>query len=84
MKVSFVIPAYNPGTYLIDAINSAVQQSYKDIEIIVVDDSSTEDLSYIKKRYPKVVFLRTNKNLGPAGARNLGIEHASRRADQLS
>jgi glycosyltransferase involved in cell wall biosynthesis len=67
------MPTHNPGAFIIEALQSCVAQSYKDVVITVVDDCSTTDLSYIKKKFPKVNFIKTPKNLGPGGARNFGI-----------
>lgn len=76
--VDIIMPAHNPGSYIVEAINSCLNQSYKDVLITVVDDASTQDLSFIKKKYPKVNLIRSDVNLGPAGARNLGIKKTSR------
>lgn len=74
-KVSIIIPCYNHGHYLDEAVNSVLRQSFQDFEIIVVNDGSTDDFtnkllsSYVK---PKTTILnQENKGLG--GARNSGI-----------
>jgi glycosyltransferase involved in cell wall biosynthesis len=77
MKVDIIIPAYNPGSYIIDAIESCLGQSYKKYEIFIVDDCSTQSLDYLKKKFPKINLLKTPKNSGPAAARNLGIKNSS-------
>ena len=79
LKISVIIPCYNDGVYLNEAIESLNAQTYKDFEIIVIDDSSTDKitkviLSELKQDNLQVLFLE--KNSGPAVARNTGIEIA--------
>lgn len=76
--VSIIIPAYNVERYIKDAVDSAIGQTYKNIEIIVVDDGSTDGTkkeleSYIKNN--KIIYLY-QKNKGLSGARNAGINQA--------
>lgn len=75
-RVSVIIPAYNPGPYLELAIQSVMAQTFTDWELIVVDDGSPEDLSYIPEKYPFVVLLR-QQNQGQSAARNTGIANAT-------
>ncbi|MDO8574417.1 MAG: glycosyltransferase [bacterium] len=76
--VSIIIPAYNVEGFIKNAVESALGQTYSNIEIIVVDDGSTdktEDIlsPYIKEK--KIKYIRQS-NLGLAGARNTGIKEA--------
>ena len=73
MLVSIVIPAYNSKKYLKQCLNSCINQTYKNIEIILVDDASSEELYPIAKEYD-VKYIRNNKNSGPAFSRNIGIK----------
>lgn len=73
MKVDIIMPTYNPKSYIVEAIDSCLNQSYKDYKLTVVDDCSTSDISGLKKRYPQVNFIKTPENVGPGGARNYGI-----------
>lgn len=75
MKFSIIIPSYNQKEYLPDAIESALAQTYKDIEIIVIDDGSTDGSLEIAKKYPVTVVQQSNRGL--ASARNTGIMNAS-------
>lgn len=77
MKVDIIMPTHNPGSYIIEAIDSCLNQSYKDIRLTVINDGSDKDLENIIKRYPGVNFIATPKNMGPAGARNFGINNTS-------
>ncbi|MCH6234050.1 glycosyltransferase [Cognataquiflexum rubidum] len=70
--VSVIIPCYNHGKYLSDAINSVMKQSYQNIEIIVVDDGSIDDTKEITSLYPKVKYIY-QENQGLSAARNKGI-----------
>lgn len=77
--ISIIIPFYNVASYLERAILSALGQDYKDIEVILVDDGSTDDSGNIAKRFNSQnenVILLTSKNLGPGNARNLGLIEA--------
>lgn len=78
--ISVVIPAYNAEKYIETAINSARSQSFDDIEIIVVNDGSTDSTKSIVERLTKIdsrVILYTQKNSGkPAIARNQGTKKA--------
>lgn len=78
--VSIVIPCYNSGKYILEAINSAAEQRYPDKEILVMDDGSTDKLTLAVletvKKDPRVSFF-SQKNAGPAAARNAAIKKAS-------
>ncbi|MEQ8396051.1 glycosyltransferase [Thalassobaculum sp.] len=77
--VSVVIPSFNRARVLEQAIDSALKQTYPHIEIVVVDDGSTDDTLERLERLqePRLKVLSTPRNLGPARARNLGIEHCA-------
>lgn len=72
--VSVVIPCYNYGHFLAECIESVLAQTYKDVEIIVVDDGSTDNTREVAARYPVRYFHQQNGGL-PA-ARNAGIGQA--------
>ena len=77
--ISIVIPAFNSEKYIKDAIDSALSQTYKKIEVIVIDQSlnkNTESIlsNYIKNK--KIIYIKDN-NRGPAAARNKGMIKAS-------
>lgn len=74
-KCSIVIPAYNYAQYLDDCIQSCLAQTYKNIEIIVVDDCSTDNTFDVVKKYP-VTYIRHQENFGLPTARNTGIANA--------
>jgi glycosyltransferase involved in cell wall biosynthesis len=71
--VSVVIPCYNSARYLGEAIESVLQQTYPRIEIILVDDGSTDETAQIARPYP--VHYIYQKNRGISAARNTGIAH---------
>jgi glycosyltransferase involved in cell wall biosynthesis len=75
-KVSIVIPVYNGSNYLKEAIDSALAQTYKNIEIIVINDGSNDDgaTEEIAKSYGDKIRYYSKKNGGVATALNLGIE----------
>ena len=76
--VSVVIPCYNLGAYLDQAVQSVLDQSFEDFEIIIIDDGSTDPVTrhlFTSYKRPKTRILRT-LNQGLAKARNLGIEEA--------
>lgn len=77
MKVSIVIPCYNHAEFLADAIDTALIQTYKDIEIIVVNDGSTDTSEQVAKRYGNKIKYHYQKNKGLSAARNTGIKLSS-------
>lgn len=80
--VSVIIPAYNAEKTITDCLESVRQQTYKNIEIIVINDGSTDNTLSIVEQY-KVLYndfnlkIYTITNSGPASARNCGIDHAN-------
>lgn len=74
-KVSIIIPCYNQAHFLPDAIKSALAQTYHGIEIIVVNDGSTDNTSEVAGQFPVKLIEQENKGL--AAARNAGIKAAS-------
>lgn len=76
--VSIIIPVYNGEKWLSNAINSAIEQSYKNIEIIIIDDGSSDKSLSICKSFcfDKRVKVFTKKNGGQSSARNLGLLHS--------
>ena len=78
VKVSVIIPNYNCYHFIKDAINSVKAQTYKDWEIIIMDDGSTDVLfEEQKKLEEKNIRVFSQKNQGPAVARNAAIELSS-------
>jgi glycosyltransferase involved in cell wall biosynthesis len=78
-RISVVIPSYNAAQYLPAAIESVLGQDYKNLEIVVVDDGSSDQTPSIVARYGKFVeYIRLENNGGgPARPRNIGIRAAS-------
>lgn len=74
--VSVIIPCFNHANYLREAIESVLAQTYSQIEIIVVDDGSTDNPAKIANTFFDVRFLQQT-NRGPAAARNAGFEASS-------
>lgn len=75
-KVSVVIPTYNRAHFLADAINSVLNQTFKSIEIIVVDDGSTDRTKEALKRYALSIQYIFQDHKGRSAARNTGINAA--------
>jgi glycosyltransferase involved in cell wall biosynthesis len=79
VKVSVVIPTYNRASLVRQSIQSALNQTYKDLEVLVVDDGSTDETYEAVKMYfehPEVRYLRHEQNKGHQAARNTGIKNA--------
>jgi len=74
-RVDIIIPCYNTGAYLRQAIDSCLAQTYPAIDILVVDDGSTDDTKEIVDSYEGVVGYFHQENKGLPSARNAGIEH---------
>lgn len=76
-KVSVIIPTYNREHLISRSIDSVLNQTYKDFEVIIVDDASTDNTEeLIKKEYPTLIYLRLKENMGAAVARNTGLNVA--------
>lgn len=73
--VSVIIPCYNHGKYLPDAIQSVYSQNHPQIEIIVVDDGSIDNTRSVCLEHPKVTYIY-QQNSGLSAARNTGIKHS--------
>lgn len=74
---SIIIPAYNHGKHLERSVGCALRQTYPDIEIIVVDDGSTDDTPIVIRQYEgRVRYIRT-ENRGPGPAKNIGITEST-------
>lgn len=80
-KVSVVIPSYNSSSYINNAIESALSQTYDNLEVIVADDASTDDTCAVvhKIKDPRVKLIRRTENGGAAAARNSAIDAATGR-----
>lgn len=72
-RVSVVIPTYNRADLVVEAIESVLAQTFKDFEIIVADDGSTDETAARIQPYLNRVIYKVQKNRGVASARNLGI-----------
>jgi glycosyltransferase involved in cell wall biosynthesis len=80
MKISAVIPLYNKEAYVVRAVNSVLAQTHSDLELIVVDDGSTDNGPHLvsQVRDPRLILVR-QENRGRSAARNAGIQRASAR-----
>lgn len=79
MLVSVIIPTYNRADYLRDAVESALAQTFRNFEILIVDDGSTDCTSEVAASYRGKARYLTQQNSGPAAARNNGIRNAAGR-----
>lgn len=75
--VSVIIPVWNGAPYLADALHSVLQQEGPDLQVIVVDDGSTDGTAAVVQQFqPRVTYLY-QANQGPAAARNQGLQLAT-------
>lgn len=78
--ISVIVPVYNTGLYLKNCVESIINQDYKNLEILLVDDGSTDNLSSnlcdeIANEYENITVIH-QENSGSAGARNRGVQEA--------
>lgn len=76
-KVSVIIPFYSRVDWLVEALDSVLCQTYRNYEIILVNDGSKEDMSDFLNKYGDKIKYIVQENQGPAAARNNGIRHAT-------
>jgi len=73
-QVSIILPTYNCGRHIAEALDGVLQQTFSDWEIIVVDDGSTDDTAEAIKTYRDRIIYRYQENSGASRSRNLAIE----------
>jgi len=79
-KVSVIVPVYNAENYISDCIETLIQQTYSNIEIVIINDGSTDESYRICKQYEKIddrIKLINIENSGVSIARNIGIENST-------
>lgn len=80
-RVSVITPVYNAEKYLGKTLDSVLNQTYKDIEIVLVDDcskdGSAELIAEYKKKYPQILYFLQPENMGAGAARNKCLELAT-------
>src|SRR6267378_7149928 len=75
--VSVIIPTYNRASLIGAAIQSVLDQTFKSVEIVVVDDGSTDETQRALEPYAGKIVSLVTENKGPAHARNVGMKTAS-------
>ena len=80
-KISIIIPVYNAEKYLRNCLESIINQTFKDIEVICIDDGSTDNSKHIIKSFSgkdeRIIYCSMNKNSGSGPARNKGLNYAT-------
>lgn len=76
---SIIVPLYNKESFVRDALNSILKQTYTDYEVIIVNDASTDDSAIVAETFlsEKIRIIQHDKNRGLAAARNTGIKNAT-------
>ncbi len=78
--LSIIVPLFNNEKYIERCVLSIINQSYKNIEIIIIDDCSTDNspkkVEQLNEKFKNILFLKSKKNSGPGGARNEGMKYA--------
>lgn len=77
VRFSVIIPAYNVQAYIDKALKSVLNQDFKNYEIIVVDDCSTDDTANVVSKYSEVKLIKHTENKASGGARNTGLDNAN-------
>jgi glycosyltransferase involved in cell wall biosynthesis len=75
--ISCIVPAFNAERYLGEALDSILAQTWRPIEVIVVDDGSTDGTAQVAERYGERIRYIRQANGGPAAARNRGLDAAT-------
>ena len=75
-SISFIIPAYNASATICRTIDSALTQTLPPLEVLVIDDGSSDNTKDVVAKYPSPVRLLRKENGGPASARNMGAKKA--------
>ena len=76
-KVSVIVPAYNSADYTVETVESILAQTYRDFELIVVDDGSTDNTREAMASFGEAITYIYKENGGACSARNLGISRSS-------
>lgn len=76
-KVSIIVPVYNGQDFINRCLNSLINQTYSNVEIIVINDGSTDNSLDLLKKYNDKIILINKENSGVSDSRNLGLEKAS-------
>lgn len=80
-KVSIILPVYNSGKYLSQAIESVFDQSYKDFELLIINDGSLDNTEEIIKKYliqdQRIIYIKNSENKGLVYSLNLGLEKST-------
>jgi len=78
IKVSVVVPVHNGATWIHETLNSICSQSMTNLEVVLVDDASTDNLLGVLKEYsdPRINVYHMDQNVGVSAARNFGIDKA--------
>lgn len=80
--ISVIMPLYNNEIYIVEAIQSVINQTYKDWELIIINDASTDNSKFIVQKFleeekdNRIVFIDLKENKGVSFARNLGMKKA--------
>jgi len=90
-KISVIVPSYNASNFIIQCLESVINQTYKPNEIIVVNDNSTDNTyeqvqNYIKSNNSniKIKLFSNKKNMGPSYSRNIGLKNINQSTDFIS
>jgi glycosyltransferase involved in cell wall biosynthesis len=75
--ISILIVAYNPGEYLRNTIQSCLDQTYENTEILILDNNSSEDIVPNFPKSEKIKLIKSSENLGPYRGLNLLLEQAN-------
>ena len=81
-KVSVIVPVYNSENTLVNAVGCLINQTLKDIEIVLVNDASTDNswtiMQLLEERFPNnIMIINSTVNQGAGGARNIGLSYAT-------
>lgn len=79
--VGIIIPIYNVEKYLKECLDSVINQTYKNLQIVLVDDGSTDNSFTIAKEYfdkdKRIALIKKEKNTGMGSSRNMGLDYLS-------